>query len=171
MIDVDNIRSSSEIAEFDPVTLEILNRWPSAPGQRPNGLSIDAKNRRLFSGCNGNSKMIVMDADKGTVLATVDIGRGSDGCGFDGAKGHAYRANGGDGTDPNRVNRQTTASSNFRTTTTSPLTAVFIRFNLTHRGQRPDCSAISLGGEERLISPLSCHLSAFWCRGCPPGLG
>ena len=93
-----NIRSSSEVAELDPLTLKILNRWPLAPGQRPNGLAIDAKNRRLFSGCNGNSKMVVMDADKGTVLAAVDIGRGSDGCGFDAAKGLAYSANGGDGT-------------------------------------------------------------------------
>ena len=42
--------------------------------------------------------MVVMDADKGTVLATVDIGRGSDGCGFDPAKGLAYSSNGGDGT-------------------------------------------------------------------------
>ena len=39
-----------------------------------------------------------MDADKGTVIATVDIGRGSDGCGFDPAKGLAYSSNGGDGT-------------------------------------------------------------------------
>jgi DNA-binding beta-propeller fold protein YncE len=93
-----NIRSSSEVAEFDALTLKILNRWPLAPGQRPNGLAIDAKNRRLFSGCNGNSKMVVMDADKGTVLATPDIGRGSDGCGFDPAKGLAYSSNGGDGT-------------------------------------------------------------------------
>ena len=62
-----NIRSSSEVAEFDALSLKILNRWPLAPGQRPNGLAIDAKNRRLFSGCNGNSKMVVMDADKGTV--------------------------------------------------------------------------------------------------------
>jgi DNA-binding beta-propeller fold protein YncE len=93
-----NIRSSSEVAEFDALSLKILNRWPLAPGQRPNGLAIDAKNRRLFSGCNGNSKMVVMDADKGTVIATVDIGRGSDGCGFDPAKGLAYSANGGDGT-------------------------------------------------------------------------
>ena len=51
-----NIRSSSEIAEFDPLTLKMLNRWSLAPGQRPNGLAIDAKNRRLFSGCNGNSQ-------------------------------------------------------------------------------------------------------------------
>ena len=93
-----NIRSSSEVAEFDALSLKVVNRWPLAPGQRPNGLAIDAKNRRLFSGCNGNSKMVVMDADKGTVIATVDIGRGSDGCGFDPAKGLAYSANGGDGT-------------------------------------------------------------------------
>lgn len=93
-----NIRSSSEIAEFDALTLKIVNRWPLAPGRRPNGLAIDAKNRRLFSGCNGNSKMVVMDADKGSVIAMVDIGRGSDGCGFDPAKGLAYSSNGGDGT-------------------------------------------------------------------------
>ncbi len=93
-----NIRSSSEVLEFDALSLKILNRWPLAPGQRPNGLAIDAKNRRLFSGCNGNSKMVVMDADKGTVIALVDIGRGSDGCGFDPTKGLAYSSNGGDGT-------------------------------------------------------------------------
>jgi DNA-binding beta-propeller fold protein YncE len=93
-----NIRSSSEIAEFDALSLKVLNRWPLAPGTRPNGLAIDAKNRRLFSGCNGNSRMVVMDADKGTVIATVDIGRGSDGCAFDPAKGIAYSSNGGDGT-------------------------------------------------------------------------
>jgi DNA-binding beta-propeller fold protein YncE len=93
-----NVRSSSEIAEFDVLTLKIVNRWSLAPGQRPNGLAIDAKNRRLFSGCNGNSKMVVMNADNGTVIATVVIGRGSDGCGFDPAKGLAYSSNGGDGT-------------------------------------------------------------------------
>ena len=93
-----NIRSSSEVAEFDAVSLKILNRWPLAPGVRPNGLAIDARNRRLFSGCNGNSKMVVMDADKGTVIGLVDIGKGSDGCGFDPAKGLAYSANGGEGT-------------------------------------------------------------------------
>ena len=93
-----NIRSASEIAEFDPLSLKILHRWSLAPGTRPNGLAIDARNRRLFSGCNGNSRMVVMDADKGTVIATVPIGRGSDGCGFDPSKGLAYSANGGDGT-------------------------------------------------------------------------
>jgi YVTN family beta-propeller protein len=92
-----NVRSKSEIAEFDAKTLKVLNRYPLAPGTRPNGLGFDAKNRRLFSTC-GNQKMIVVDADKGTVVAALDIGRGSDGCMFDASKGLAYSSNGGDGT-------------------------------------------------------------------------
>jgi len=92
-----NLRSTSEIAEFDGRSLQILNRWPLAPGTRPTGLGIDARHRRLFSVC-GNQKMVVMDADKGSVLGSVEIGRGSDGCVFDPAKGLAYSSNGGDGT-------------------------------------------------------------------------
>jgi DNA-binding beta-propeller fold protein YncE len=92
-----NIRSKSEIAEFDARTLKVLNRWPLAPGTRPTGLAIDPEHRRLFSVC-ANQKMVVMDADKGTVIATPDIGRGSDGCMFDPSKGLAYSSNGGDGT-------------------------------------------------------------------------
>jgi hypothetical protein len=91
-----NLRSTSEIAEIDATSLKIVNRWPLAPGVRPNGLGFDAKHRRLFSTC-GNQKMVVMNADDGSVLATVEIGRGSDGCVFDPDKGLAYSSN-GDGT-------------------------------------------------------------------------
>jgi len=92
-----NIRSTSEIAEFDARSLKVLNRWPLAPGTRPTGLGFDKEHRRLFSVC-ANQKMVVMDADKGTVISALDIGRGSDGCMFDPAKGLAYSSNGGDGT-------------------------------------------------------------------------
>jgi DNA-binding beta-propeller fold protein YncE len=88
-----NLRSTSEIGEFDAKSLKILNRWPLAPGVRPNGLGFDAKNRRLFSTC-GNQKMVVMDADSGNVLGTAEIGQGSDGCVFDSRKGLAYSSNG-----------------------------------------------------------------------------
>ena len=91
-----NLRSTSEIAEVDATSLKILNRWPLAPGVRPNGLGFDPKHRRLFSTC-GNQKMVVMDADNGKVLGTADIGRGSDGCVFDSEKGLAFSSN-GDGT-------------------------------------------------------------------------
>jgi hypothetical protein len=91
-----NLRSTSEIAELDATSLKILNRWPLAPGVRPNGLGFDAKHRRLFSTC-GNQTMVVMDADKGSVVGTAEIGRGSDGCVFDPGTGLAYSSN-GDGT-------------------------------------------------------------------------
>jgi DNA-binding beta-propeller fold protein YncE len=91
-----NLRSSSEVAEIDAASLQILHRWPLAPGVRPNGLGFDAKHRRLFSTC-GNQMMVVMDADSGSVLGTAEIGRGSDGCVFDPGKGLAYSSN-GDGT-------------------------------------------------------------------------
>ena len=92
-----NIRSSSEVVEFDAKALKVLNRWPLAPGTRPTGLAMDTEHRRLFSAC-GNGKMVIMDADKGTVLGTADIGRGTDGAAFDPSKGLAYSSNGGDGT-------------------------------------------------------------------------
>jgi len=92
-----NLRSASEIAECDAAALKILNRWPVAPGVRPTGLGIDVKNRRLFSSC-ANQKMVVMDADKGSVLGTAAIGRGTDACAFDPGTGLAYSSNGRDGT-------------------------------------------------------------------------
>ena len=92
-----NIRSKSEVAEFDATTLKVLNRYPLAPGTRPTGLAFDPATRRLFSVC-ANQKMVVLDADKGTVLASPEIGRGADGCVFDPGKGLAYSSNGGDGT-------------------------------------------------------------------------
>ena len=91
-----NLRSTSEIAEFDAASLKVLNRWPLAPGVRPTGLGFDSKHRRLFSTC-GNQKMVVMDADKGSVLGTAPTGRGTDGCAFDDGTGLAYSSN-GDGT-------------------------------------------------------------------------
>ncbi len=88
-----NLRSTSEIGEFDAKSLKILHRWPLAPGIRPNGLGFDAKHRRLFSTC-GNQTMVVIDADKGAVLGTAEIGKGSDGCVFDPGTGLAYSSNG-----------------------------------------------------------------------------
>ncbi len=92
-----NLRSTSEVAELDARTLKVLKRYPLAPGTRPTGLAIDTAHRRLFSVC-GNQTMVVMDADKGTVLGTAEIGRGTDGCAFDPGTKLAYSSNGGDGT-------------------------------------------------------------------------
>jgi YVTN family beta-propeller protein len=91
-----NIETTSEIVEIDSNTMKITHRWPLAPGEHPSGLSIDAKNRRLFSGCH-NKLMIVMDADTGKVVASLPIGVGVDAARFDPGTGYAFSSN-GDGT-------------------------------------------------------------------------
>jgi DNA-binding beta-propeller fold protein YncE len=93
-----NIRDKSEIVDFDAKALKVLKRYPLAPGTRPTGLAMDAAKRKLFSACGGNQKMVVMDADTGKVVNSLDIGRGCDGCVFDTSTGTAYSSNGGDGT-------------------------------------------------------------------------
>jgi DNA-binding beta-propeller fold protein YncE len=92
-----NLMDKAEIAEFDAKTLKVLHRWPLTGGQRPTGLALDRVHHRLFSVC-GNSKMFVVDSESGSIITTLEIGRGSDGCQFDPATGLAFSSNGGDGT-------------------------------------------------------------------------
>jgi DNA-binding beta-propeller fold protein YncE len=93
-----NLMDTNEIVEFDARSLKVLNRWSLAPGQRPTGLALDREHRRLFSVCSANQKMMVMNADTGAIVSTLDIGQGSDGCAFDAERGVAYSSNGRDGT-------------------------------------------------------------------------
>jgi hypothetical protein len=47
----------------------------------------------LFSVCR-NKFMVILDADSGSILASLPIGNGSDGCGFDIGTGFAFSSNG-----------------------------------------------------------------------------
>jgi YVTN family beta-propeller protein len=84
-----NIEDKSELVALDPQNLKVKSRWPLAPCESPSGLAIDAKNRRLFAGCD-NKMMAVVDADSGKVLTTLPIGDGVDANGFDPDNGFAY---------------------------------------------------------------------------------
>ncbi|MGA2978756.1 MAG: YncE family protein [Terriglobales bacterium] len=92
-----NIEDTSELVAFDPRKLTVKSRWKLAGCEEPTGLAIDRKNRRLFAGCGGNKKMMVVDADSGKVLASLAIGEGCDATGFDADRGLAF-ASAGDGT-------------------------------------------------------------------------
>jgi YVTN family beta-propeller protein len=92
-----NVEDKSEIVAIDAKELKVLAHWPLGSGEGPTGLAIDVAHRRLFAGC-ANEKMIVLDADKGAVLATLPIGPGVDGVEFDATLGVAVAANGGIGT-------------------------------------------------------------------------
>jgi len=92
-----NIEDTSELVALDPRTLTIESRWKLTGCEEPTGLSMDRKNRRLFVGCGGNKKMVVVDADNGKIVASLSIGEGCDATAFDAARGLAF-ASAGDGT-------------------------------------------------------------------------
>jgi YVTN family beta-propeller protein len=95
-----NIADKAQMLEYDTKTLAIKNRWPTAPCQRPVGLSMDTQHRRLFMACQGNAALlVVMNADSGKVVASMPIGIGSDGSAYDPAAAVVFVTNrdGGDG--------------------------------------------------------------------------
>ena len=88
-----NIEDTHEMAEIDAVKLSVTKRYTLTGCEEPSGLAMDTKNRRLFSVC-GNKVMIVSNPDSGKVLATLPIGEGADGAGFDAGSGLAFSSNG-----------------------------------------------------------------------------
>jgi len=91
-----NIEDTGEIVEIDAAKATVTKKYALTGCEGPSGLAIDTKARRLFSVC-GNRVMAISDPDKGTVVATVAIGAGSDGVVFDPGTGYAMSSN-GDGT-------------------------------------------------------------------------
>lgn len=79
-----NLVDKDEVAVVDTRTMRVVNKWPTAPGGSPVGMSMDTARRRLFIGCRKPQKLIVMDADNGKVLADFPIGAGVDATKFDG---------------------------------------------------------------------------------------
>ena len=88
-----NIEDKSELSTIDARKATVVNTWSLAPCESPSGLAMDVKNRRLFAGCD-NKLMAVMDADTGKVVASLPIGAGVDGTGFDPGTGLAFSSNG-----------------------------------------------------------------------------
>ena len=87
-----NLVDSSQIVEVDAKNLAVTRRWSTAPCKNPVSMAIDTRNQRLFSGCR-SGVMAVSDYKNGTVVATVPIGPGVDGAGFDPARRDAYGSN------------------------------------------------------------------------------
>jgi DNA-binding beta-propeller fold protein YncE len=90
-----NIEDKNELVQFDAQKLTETHRWPLAPCKSPSGLSMDLKNRRLFSVCD-EKVMAVVNADSGAVVATPEICQGPDASAFDPATSYVF-ASCGDG--------------------------------------------------------------------------
>ena len=88
-----NLEDAGEIVSFDAKTLAIKNRWKISPGEEPTGLAIDTKTKRLFSVCH-NGWMMVVDSEKGNIIAQIPIGKRVDGVVFDPELKMAFSSNG-----------------------------------------------------------------------------
>ena len=143
-----NLTDNGEVVEIDARALKVTRRWSTAPCKNPVAMAIDTTHRRLFSGCR-SGVMAVSDYKNGKVVATVPIGAGVDGAGFDSATGDAFASN-ADGTltiihqdspDTYRVVQTLTTMERSRNMGLDPVThAIYIagaKFEPAQAGQRP----------------------------------
>jgi DNA-binding beta-propeller fold protein YncE len=91
-----NLVDNAEVVEIDTKTLKVSRRWPTTGCTQPVSMAIDTKHRRLFSGCR-SGVMAISDYAAGKVVATVPIGTGVDGAGYDASTADAFASN-ADGT-------------------------------------------------------------------------
>ena len=74
--------TSSEVVEIDAKSATVTKRWPTGTCKQPVSMAIDTAHHRLFSGCR-SGVMAISDYQAGKVVATVPIGTGVDGAGYD----------------------------------------------------------------------------------------
>ncbi len=91
-----NLTDISEVVEIDAKAATVARRWTTAGCKQPVSMAIDTAHHRLFSGCR-SGVMAVSDYQAGKVVATVPIGTGVDGAGYDAASAVAFASN-ADGT-------------------------------------------------------------------------
>jgi len=92
-----NGEEKQEIVRVNSRTNQIDARWPTPSCTKPHGLAMDTATHRIFSSC-ANSVLVVVNTDTGATVATLPIGRGTDGAAFDPKRKLVFSSNGQDGT-------------------------------------------------------------------------
>ncbi len=86
-----DIEDKDNVAVVDVKTLKVTAHYDlGGKGGGPGGLGLDAKNHILFAMCHNPATCVVLSADDGKILATLPIGSGSDGGGFNPATMEAF---------------------------------------------------------------------------------
>jgi len=92
------IEDKDNIAVVDVKTLQVTAHYDLAgKGGGPAGLALDAKNHVLFAFCHEPATAVMLNAEDGKILATLPIGNGVDGGGFNPKTMEAFSSQ-GDGT-------------------------------------------------------------------------
>jgi hypothetical protein len=73
-----NLMDTHEVAVIDLKAKRVAAHWPVAPGGKPVGMALDLNQDRLFIGCRGPQKFIVMSTGNGKVLSHMPIGESVD---------------------------------------------------------------------------------------------
>jgi DNA-binding beta-propeller fold protein YncE len=93
-----DVESGDNVAVVDCATLAVTGHYDiSASGTGPAGLSVDAKNRIIFSYCRTPNVCVILNADTGKVVTTLPIGVGCDAAEFNPDTLEAFSSQ-GDGT-------------------------------------------------------------------------
>jgi glutamine cyclotransferase len=80
-----------KIAVVDMKTMKLVTKYDLGDSAgEPGGLGLDVKNHILFAMCANPNVCVVANADDGKVLATLPIGNGTDGGGFNPATMEAW---------------------------------------------------------------------------------
>jgi DNA-binding beta-propeller fold protein YncE len=87
-----NLTDISEVVEIDAKGATVSRRWPTAPCKQPVSMAIDTAHHRLFSGCR-SGLLAVSDYQAGKTIATLPIGMGVDGAGYDPGTGDVFATN------------------------------------------------------------------------------
>jgi DNA-binding beta-propeller fold protein YncE len=78
-----DIEDQKKIAVVDVKTLKVITKYDLGDSAgEPGGLGLDVKNHILFAMCARPDVCVVVSADDGKVLATLPLGNGTDGGGF-----------------------------------------------------------------------------------------
>ena len=88
-----NLEDKNQLVAIDVGTPAVTAHWELPGCERPTGFALDAVHHRAFSSC-ANAVMAILDTTSGRSLATLPIGKGTDGAEFDAALQDAYSANG-----------------------------------------------------------------------------
>ena len=147
-----------EVVRVDAMTNRVDARWPIPGCKNPHGLAVDKSTYRLFVSCD-NRQLVVVDARRGTLIAALAIGRGSDAVAFDEVRRRAFSSNGVDGTisviqergaNDFRLAGQIATSRTARTLSVDPTSG---RLFVPAAGQRSDPSraAVIVPGSVKLM--------------------
>jgi len=91
-------RDRNALLKLDAKNRKVVGEWKTEGCDQPTSLAYDSARKRLFVGCRGKAPvLLVMDAESGRAVTTMEIGRGNDGVIYDPDSRRIFTSNGVEG--------------------------------------------------------------------------